>query len=318
MHFLSIGDIPPPSQDETIFRVGFWGTFFAFLFMLAAALMGAGIFIYAYQHDSAWGLFISFFYTLMMFFICRAFFRTLLANRSSANWIARIGDRVMLLKYRSYLHTASPEEDPIALQLAWPEIENTRFQQRIYSSTDDEHKIKRWYLEIVLDKRYVDVDKVKSALAFEYQRRPAHFQVIALQHQLFAARKSKASKEQINQIKQAITDEKKRHPGKTIKSWSNDRPVVFESPCQLIIEWTHLSPGKKCLEQLLARYTQINTETKKLVNIKMPMIESELQEALIDLLNRNEKLQAIKLIRLQTGMGLKEAKAYVEHFSETL
>ena len=67
-----------------------------------------------------------------------------LTSQLVGNELAMAG---ILLKYRSYLHDDSPEEDPIALYLSWPEITEAQLQREIHTTTDMDGKrqIRRWF-----------------------------------------------------------------------------------------------------------------------------------------------------------------------------
>ncbi len=314
MNLLSKQNIPPLGRDETIFRISFWGSLFSFLLLLSGLLVGAVLFVVWYRSSNIWGMILSALYALMMWGLCSVIFRTLRAIRSPANWLARIGSGGILLKYRSYLHDDSPGEDPIVLQLAWAEIAAAQLHQEIHSSEDSDgtSRIKRWFLVIKLDPRYLDIDKVKAALEFEGQRQPAHFKVDDLKHELFLARKKRAGAAEISRIKEEIARVKKLHPGRQSKLKFHDRPIVFIPPDQLKMEWTHITPGKKKLRQLLVHYTIVKADREESFDRVKPMAETEFNALLAALLSREEKIEAIKLVRLQLGLNLSDAKAFVE------
>ena len=314
MKLLSKQNIPPLGGDETIFRISFWGTLFSFLFFLLSVLIGAALFIASWRASLLWGMILAALYTLMMAGFTAVILRTLRANRSASNWLARISSAGILLKYRSYLHDDSPGEDPIALQLAWAEIAGAQLQQEDYTTTDIDGKsrIRRWYLAIKLDPRYLDIDKVKAALEFESQRQPAHFQVDDLKHELFIARKNKASAGEINRIKDELAHAGKLHPGKQSKMKFCDRPIVFSSPDLLKMEWTHITPGRKKLRELLAHHTMVIAAQEADLDITKALTETEFKALLSTLRSRGDKIEAIKLVRLQMGLNLSDAKAFVE------
>jgi hypothetical protein len=314
MNLLTSRNIPPPRSNETVFRISLSGPLFTFLIFLIGLLIGVALFIYCYLSSVAWGMVLSGIYVLMMWGICHVLFRALVATLSPANWLARIGFDGMLLKYRSYLHDDSPAEDPVALQLSWPEIADAQLQQELYTTTDIDEKrqVQRWFLVLELDARYLDIDRISSALAFEKQRKPAHFKVDDLKHELFNARKNRADKAEIARIKREIALEKKRHPGKHSKTHFHDRPVVFIEPDQLKMEWTHITPGKKKLRRLLAQHTTVTADGQQQFDIEKPMTETEFNSLLAGLLGRDETIEAIKLVRLHLGLNTTEARAFIE------
>jgi hypothetical protein len=319
MNLLTQNHLQPPRHDETVFRLSLWGPLLTFLLFLLGVLFGVTIFFTCFQSSIIWGMILSGLYTLIMLGLCRVLFHAVRAAFSPSNWLARIGPHGVLLKFRSYLHDDSPEEDPIALQLSWPEILDAQLQQEIHTTTDSDGKsrIARWFLALTLNPRYVDIDRIKSALEFESQRKPAHFSVDDLKHELFLARKNRAGAAEIARIKQEIAQEKKRHPGKHSKVRFNDRPIVFVKPDQLRIEWTHITPGKKKLRQQLLCRTKVISDQEQDIEIEKPMTESEFITLLETLLARDEKIEALKLVRQHLGLSTTEAKAYLENIAAT-
>ncbi|MSN26182.1 MAG: hypothetical protein GJV46_09980 [Geobacter sp.] len=317
MNLLNKQNLPPSTRDETVFRVSFWGSCFSFIFFLLGLLLGAAFLIYSCFLVSILGIVLSGLYTLLMMGVCHIVFRTLVAIRSPSNWLARIGSGGILLKYRSYLHDDSPGEDPIALKLSWLEIADAQLQQELHTTSgiDGKSQIERWFLVIKLDPRYLHIDRIKEVLDFENQRKPAHFKVDDLKHELFLAQKNKAADLEITRIKKEIEREKKLYPGSRSKMQFQDRPIVFISPDQLKMEWTHITPGRKKLRQLLARYTTvIADQVGQRFDFSKEMTDPEFQSQLTALLGRDEKIEAIKLVRLKMGLGLAEAKSYVEKY----
>ncbi len=314
MNLLARQSIAPPRRDETVFRLSLWGTLFSFLFVLSGFLVGVALFVVGYHVSRLWVMIVSVLFTLIVGGVCSVIFRTLMAIRSPANWLARIGSGGILLKYRSYLHDDSPGEDPIALHLSWAEITDAQLQQEIHTSTDTDgtSRIKRWFLAIKLNPRYLDIDRVKAALEFEAQRKPAHFKVDDLKHELFIARKNRASDHEITRIKKEIDRVKQLNPGRQSKTRFHHRPIVFISPDLLKMELTHITPGKKKLRELLAQYSTVVGDQTKQFDMEKPMTETEFNSLLTTLLNRGERLEAIKLVQLQRGLSTSNAVAFIE------
>ena len=167
MNLLTQKNIQLPGKDETVFRLSLWGPLSGFLIFLIGLLVGVGFFIGSLLSLSLLGMLLSGLYALMMWGISHILFRTLKANRSPANWLARIGPGGILLKYRSYLHDDSPTEDPIALHLARSEIAHARLFREIFSTSDagGKRQMLRWFLVIQLNHRYLNPDDIKVFVA---------------------------------------------------------------------------------------------------------------------------------------------------------
>jgi hypothetical protein len=314
MNFYTRQALPPPGINDVVCRLAVWGPLLSFLLFLIALLVGIGLFSISYHAASITGMIFSALYTLLLWVVTRINYHVLSAARSPANWLARIGPGGILLKYRSYLHTDSPEADPIALQLSWLEISAARLQKETHDTRtgNETRQIDRWFLAITLSPGHVDINKIESAITFENQRKPAHFRIGELQHSLFEARKRKAAPTEIQSIKQAIAQEKRRHPGKHANTWFHDRPVTFVEPDTLRMEWSHVTPGRKKLLPLLNQYTKIIADQAQHYEADKKMDPAEFEKFLAGLLSRNETIDAIKLIRQQTGCSLVEAKAMIE------
>lgn len=314
MNLFTRQNIPPPRHDETIFRTSLWGTLFSFLLFLSGFFCVVALFVIGYHASRLWVMIVSALCTLIVGTACSILFKSLMAICSQTNWLARIGSSGILLKYRSYLHDDSPREDPIALHLSWAEIAEAQLQQEIHTSsdTDGTSRIKRWFIAIKLNPRYLDIDRVKAALEFEAQRKPAHFKVDDLKRELFIARKSRATDHEITRIKNEIDRMKKLNPGKQSKTRFHDRPIVFISPDLLKIELTHITPGKKKLRELLARYSTVVSDQEKQFDMEKPMTETEFNSLLTTLLDREEKIEAIKLVQFQRGLSTSKAVAFIE------
>jgi hypothetical protein len=318
MKFLAKKAIQPPRPNETVCRISPWGTLFAFVIFLAALCIGFGLLVvFGFYSPSLLGIFFAGCYTLLVGMVCRLFYRTLRANRSPANWVARIGPAGMLIKYRSYLHDDLPADDPIALQLSWPEIADAQLLREYHTQTDSDgtSRVRRWFLVLRLNTRYVDADRVSAALEFEHQRKPAHFAVDDLKHQLFLARKNKAPAGDIDALKREIAAETRRHPGNHAKTRALDRPVVLVKPDQLKMEWTHVLPSPKRLRVLLARHIGV-ADAEQTLDLTKPMPDAAFHDTLNTLISRGEKIEAIKLVRVQNKLGLAAAKAFVEQVEQ--
>jgi len=313
MNLLTKENIQPRSGDETVFRISIFGPVFCFSFFLLGLILGMLFFVQSYRSSAAWGMILSGVYVLIMWGLCTILFRAVRAALSPANWLARIGPGGSLLKYRSYLHDDFPAEDPIALHLSWTEIADAQLQQELSTtSMSGKSQDRRWFLAIKLDPRYLDVERVRTALEFEKQRRPAYMKVDDLKHELFIARKNRADAGEITRIKREIALEKKRYPGRHGKGQFKDRPVVFIEPDLLKMEWTHVSPGKKRMKQLLARYTTIISAYLQHIDADKQMSEEDFTSRLAALLNRGETIEAVRLVRIQKGLDTTEAKAFIE------
>lgn len=314
MKLLEQRAISAPKPNETVFRISFWGPLLTCLLFVLGFLFGLALLFYSYSASSVWGMVLAGFYTLVMWGLCQMVLRALRATFAAANWLARLGPEGLLIKYRSYLHGDLPEEDPVVLQLGWSEIASAQLQKELYTTTDSDgkHQVTRWFLALKLDGRFVDVAAIRAALEFESRRKPAGARIDELKHELFEARKSRAGAAEIAGIKQEIAREKQQYPDYRSRARFRDRPLVFVEPDLLKLEWTHLRPGRKPLRELLEQHARLDGDSRQQIDIEQPLSKEEFEQLLTTLLGRDATLEALKLVRLQLGLGTTEARAYLE------
>ena len=91
-----------------------------------------------------------------------------------------------------------------------------------------------------------------------------------------------------------------------------DRPVVFVDPDQLRMEWTHITPGKRRLRQLLELRTRVAGDHQQQFDMEKPMTEKEFNSLLTTLLSRDESMEAVRLVKLQLGLDTTGARLFIE------
>ena len=318
MELLIDRDIPRAEGSAQVFRVSPWGSLAAYLFFAAALGAALGLFVYTFWLPEVsgfhWSRIVLMIFILVMWGLSRILARAYAASRHPGAWLARIGPDGLLIKYRSYLHDDSPAQDPIAVRLSWAEVAQAALQREVFhgEGVDEKTEVRRWFLIVTLKCRENDIEALKSALAFEHQRQPEHSKLDELKHELFLARKRGAPHSEIARIKRAIHGEKRRHPGRHNKGRFLHRPVTFANPNMLKVEWTQAAPGKKVLGRLLARYTHYVTADDRHLHADKPMTKTEFARLLLTLVEREDEIEAVKLVRRRLGCGLAEGKAFID------
>ncbi|MCB1983814.1 MAG: hypothetical protein H6936_02850 [Burkholderiales bacterium] len=326
MQLLTARQIPSAGKADTVFRISRWGALagYSFAVLVMAGLLTAFVAMFFAPEFSGFhwlkvilGILLGLL-TLLMWLIAGALQYSYTALGLPSNWLLRIGPCGVMIKYRSYIHFDSPQEDPVAIHLDWHEIDNIqRYRETVrIREMGEVNDIRHDYLMITLKPGCHTpgkISKVRKALEFEAQRKPAHFQVDALQHELFIARKNKAGDREIRRLKQAIQEEKKRHPGRHNKTRFKHRPVIFIAPDTLKIEWTHAAPEVKTLNALLAQYGTETVAAQRTIDMDTPKTSQEFAEILHAVLSRGDEITALKLIRAQFGYSISEAKAYIDN-----
>lgn len=318
MQLLAKKQIPPVDRTETVFRVSPWWAMLGCLLFVSLLLgVPTAMFVTTFFspdiHGFHWSRILLALFILIMSPFCLIYSRTCTAAFQPSNWLARIGPGGMLVKYRSYLHDDSPEEDPVAIRLSWDEVERVHLQKEVLHTRSSSRAmdVRRVFLAVRLDRR-VNVGALKSALSFELHRKPAYFKISDLKHELFMARKNKAPAPEVARLKQAIRMEKARHPGRHSRGRFQHHPVTFAEPDLLNIEWVQVTPGKKTLGGLLSRYTTFVIADSRHIHADRTMTDDEFNALLAMLLGRADEVEAIKLVRRHMGCDIAEAKRFIE------
>ncbi len=233
----------------------------------------------------------------------------------SANWIVKFGANQILIKYRSYLNDHLPEEDFVIVEIPFSEIEWVRKTKETVYTEDSESTLTRFYTFLDFKLKSPDVEELKSALKFERTRRPP---IESMNHDLFIARKYKKSEQEINELKERIRIEKIKHPrgGGRITGVNKHYPVRMIEPNILRVEWNGLRPRIGQLLNLLQQKITIEPEIKIKSDYTSSRSSINLDDQILDLVERGSKLEAIKLVRIKYGYSLTEAKGFVEKLGD--
>ncbi len=228
------------------------------------------------------------------------------------NWVLKLGTDKVLVKYRSYLNSHLPVEDPVVTEIPFSEISWARkTKETVYTETSDS-TLTRFYTFLDLKLNTEDTEKLKNAIKFERNRRPP---IQSLNHDLFLARKYKKPKQEIDELKEKIRIEKTKHPdgGGRVTSVSHHHPVRWMGEGILRIEWNGLWPGINQVMHTLKTKILVEPEIKIKNDYTSNKPDKSLDDQILDLAEHGNQMEAITLVRMRYGYSLTEAKEFVEN-----
>ena len=317
MQLLTAQQITPPTATHTLFRGSRFGAGLVYYGFMFGVVISLALFAYSFQAPRLGDLPLSRGILALLLFTSWIFYLfsspVYRALQGPGNWLACIGEDGVLLKYRSYYHTDLPAEDPIAVRLSWGEIERVRLRiENVRRREGGEITTNRQqYVLFDLQLQPADAQRLRSALSFEQQRRPLHFRIEELAHDLFMARKRGAASEEIAFIKNQMAEEKRRHPNRHAKWRIRHRAVTYIEPLTLEVSWDNITPALPVLRASLVRYTLFQTGPTLEVALDKSLSQESFRTTLDDLIRRDNELDAIKLVRRQLGCNLKTAKEFI-------
>jgi hypothetical protein len=203
------------------------------------------------------------------------------ATFDEQNWIVRLGNSGLRVKYRSYLNRHWPTDDVVIVQIDRREIEFVRAaRERYVSHTNSDGTRITWlsYLDLKL-RDEVDLSELKRRLAEERDRRaPAG------------------------------------------KSKFHDVPVHVVDEHIVRIEWTSSShrttPRLATAVERVGSLAPIAPPLKFITDLRVSPTEARQREDLIlQFIERGDTIQAIKEARRLYGYPLAEAKQFVDELS---
>jgi hypothetical protein len=215
---------------------------------------------------------------LLSFFIFR---KLVSACFRPSNWLVRLTDQGLFIKFRSYLNDHFPEQDVTVVFIAHGEIRSARFirQKQAIPDRDD-------------GGRPTTIIKTQKLLEVELAS-------------------------ETKELSDALTREHARAlDGKNLGKISgryHHLPVRLAAPDRLHIEW-NVVPNAQTFLDALARHTLVRPtqETKKdFVHLEV-LSRAEQESRLLELVQSGDKIGAIAMARRLYNYDLTQAKDFVE------
>jgi hypothetical protein len=314
MKLYSISEITRIIGQENVYRYSpLKSLFYAGLYFLVTGVCS----ISAYQGEfMGYGRDVPtfIFYTLALFFGITAFIACsrYLKALKPCNWVVKQGMDRLLVKFRSYLNSHLPEEDPVVVEVPFSEIDWVRKTKETVSTETSDSAQTRFYtfLDIKLNAPYIE--ELKKAMQAERNRRPP---IESLNRELFQARKHKKPEQEINLLKEKIRAEKLKHPkgGGRVTGISHHHPVRLTDNNIMRIDWRGLNPGIHHILSSLKDLISIEPEIKLTSDYTLGKSAQNVEDQILDQVERGNTMEAITLARMKYGFSLTEAKQFVEN-----
>ena len=215
---------------------------------------------------------------LLSFFVCR---KMVSARFRPSNWLVRLTDQGLFIKFRSYLNDHFPEQDVTVVFIAHADIRSARFlrQKQEIPDRDD-------------GGRPTTTIKTQKLLEVELTG-------------------------ETKELSDALTREQARafggkHLGK-ISARYHHLPVRLAAPDRLQIEW-NVVPNAQTFLDALARHTLVRPtlETRKDFVHLESLSRAEQESRLLELVQSGDKIGAIAMARRLYDYDLIQAKDFVE------
>lgn len=213
---------------------------------------------------------------LSLFVLVSAF--TLRASLRPANWLVRLDDRWMFIKFHSYLNHHLPEDDPVVLALERGEIGWIRktSEKRVSPGLDRTRRSSRW--------RYLDLG-VSTATT---------------------------------ELEDGLSQERRREAPMVGRSRTKAEhyPVRVPEPGVIRVEWTgprtHIRPSLDRTIAVLRRHFPVLPELRLDDRPVRDLDAAEVEARIRERVESGEILAAVELARLSYGMSTTQAREHVD------
>ena len=318
MKLISIIDASDDGHYDAVFRTSGLTSFIVFIVCISIAVAVWVPFItdYLKGNVSAWWIlgigWVSFWCFLIAWFAWSRFKATLLP----VNWLVKIHSDAVLIKFRSFQNYAYPETDPVVIELLWRDILWVRkTKETSYKDKGDDRTTEFFtYLDIRLDFSEKELEELQQGLNNERKRRPLRSSIGELRHELFKARKNKASQHELDYIKDKIKQEKAIRSQKKSKSSAkyHDYPVRLINDNILRVRWNSIKPGIKQALELFSKKTNIEEEIKFVTDSgKDKLSNKEVEDLILERISQGDDFDAIRLIKRHYGYDTTEAMQFI-------
>lgn len=196
------------------------------------------------------------------------------------NWLFALGPDRLWIKYRSYLKSHFPAEDFQIVEFRYDEIES-----------------------VGLIRRVEKVPGQKGRTTTKFSR---HLEIVA--HHPFGVELSEALQ---------LERSKKDSTASRIKSQSAHYPVQLKDDKTLRMCVTDIRPGQKtALGELKIHRIAVVAEKRESDDFTKPLKDKqEMEGRIVALVEKGDTVSAVHLVRQHYGMGLTEAKQFIDELS---
>ncbi len=281
MDFCSIKNIPISQYKDQTFRQGVVGkVVISILFLLFSLLSfwggySEGNFIWIKMDIGyLWywiGFWVAIFGALALFFVRNSL-------RPSA-WLMKVNPERVLIKYRNYLNSHFPEEDPVVLCLEISEIEWIRKGRK------------------ALD--YYTVASVRDELTFVR----------------FLDLKLGVTVAELTDIRKVLYDERWKLPPKVGKS----RTRYGGAPARLLgegilrLQWTGISPGLEKALSIIGKTIPVKAEVKNESKSWRQLEGKEFEERIIEVADMGHEMRAMEMVKTKMKDDPQRLKEWMDY-----
>jgi hypothetical protein len=245
---------------------------------IVAALMlagGGGLLAVGRLYDNPFAYYIS-----VLLFVFLWIYQTLvLARFRETNWLVRIVDDGLYIKFRSYLNHHFPADDRTVVYVPYRAMRTARHVRETQEVPDTDGRG-----TITRRRTVVEIELKEIAL----------------------------------QVEQALADERRASPPKEQRWYGSTagkyrhHPVRLSTPQTLAIEWG-VRPGVAHFLSAMAVHTPVESaEVRRDYTVLGSLERNEQESRLLELAENGQLLDAVRLARLIYGYDLSEAKRFVD------
>jgi len=269
MQLMRLTDVPSTGRERIFYHSRFGAV--AGGLLVLAVVFGLVVFGWA---KSAWPAYLS---AIVVFFCFLIFHQLILARFRPSNWLLRLNDDRMLIKFRSYLNDRFPQSDLTVVLLPFSELRSAKLvrerqELKDYRAHAGTTTKRRKYVELSVSG---DCRQLAEELAKERER------VVK---------------------------------GKAIASARyEDFPVRVTESNQIQIDWA-VVPRAQTLLDALSRHTLVypaEASSKDFVNLEKLLREQQ-EARLRELAESGDKIGAVAVARPLYGYDLTQAKCFVD------
>jgi hypothetical protein len=274
MQLMRLADVPLDRRD----RIFYYSRFRAVASALSFCAIVIGLLLLGWLKN-AW---LAYYVTAVVAISLLVFQRLVTARFLSSNWLVRMTDHGLFLKFRSYLNHHFSNQDPTVLFLPYSEIRSARLvkERREVPDPDDGSRLTK----TIKRRRFIELELAGDSTA----------------------------------VGAALANERKRilnrsTPGGGDKVRYHHLPVRLASATLLTIDWSVVPRAEKFLDAL-TRHTlvqSVHKSSKDFVDLQS-LSPADQESRLRELAESGEIIEAVAITRRLYSYDLTTAKAFVE------
>lgn len=325
MKLISVLNVGESVLDEQVFRtstlrnlIGFSFFFFPFLACVVLYVWNSVSSSVGFMGHTAylWGVFWCGLFSWM-------FWSGFKSSMLPSNWLVKSSPDRLLIKFRSFQNYYYPETDPVVIELYWREIEWVRKTRETSSKTgsDGAAVTEFWtYLDMKLKLSEEEFKEIENGLVNERNNKPLKSALGKLKHELFQARKHKAPKHEIDELKQRLRHEKtiKHQQKKQSGAKYHDYPVSLVNDDILRVRWNAIKPNIKNALAYFSDYSRIETDIKIESDSTGNLKGKALEDMILDRVIKGDTIDAITLVKQHYGYSTTDAKKFIDELTDNL